>query len=113
MSEKIWYYEKEGQALGPVSKSELILLIAEKKIDEKTLAWKNTMENWKPVAELEELRLEMRPPPLPNTQDPFLPYSLKSKNAIEDKINKNWAPEIDGVSQVRPWLRFFAKMIDY
>lgn len=73
---KEYYYEKNGQKLGPLSKQEL-----KGKISKDSLIWKYGMEDWTKAAQLPELNDLFRnePPPIPG-------YESKNSNQIE-KVN--------------------------
>lgn len=45
-----WYYESQGQQQGPVSEAELDRLLAEGKITNDTLVWREGMTAWTPLA---------------------------------------------------------------
>ncbi|SNR75576.1 DUF4339 domain-containing protein [Lutibacter flavus] len=62
---KAYYYEKEGQKVGPLSKAEL-----KGKVSKDTLVWKDGLENWIVASQLPELKdlFQKEPPPLPSSE---------------------------------------------
>lgn len=140
MSDQVWFYEKDKKAAGPVSEAELWELLNKGKITKSSLVWKEPMEKWLPFSEVPQLRIppKPKPPPMPKPEElseqedsPFTPPSSEEKEEekkdtfeyVEKVVFKS--PDYDGgdtatmdeeyeeVSQVRPWVRFFARMIDY
>lgn len=83
---QIWYYEKDGLLLGPLHGAEIITLIREGGITGDTLIWAEHMEARRPAREVKE----------------FNQYF--SDEAVGSLITD--------AAQVRPWPRFFAKMVD-
>ena len=55
-----WYYLDENrQSVGPMDFVALQELWNEQKIDEHSLVWNDTMENWKKVSDVSELKEEL------------------------------------------------------
>ena len=50
-----WHYSYEGQPFGPVSYSQLLELVAELKIDQQTLVWREGWEDWVSAGQVEGL----------------------------------------------------------
>ena len=138
MTEQIWYYEKDGQPWGPLYRAEIEILIQQKSIKGNTLVWYSSMESWAEAHTIPEFAKYFTegPPPLPQNvrkektvelppeQKAFLPFSTlcpreyRNVESLEDQRNVFMMPfpvmpEIDGVSQIQPWSRFMAKMVDY
>ena len=84
MSEKIWYYEKDGRAEGPVAGDALRALIESGEVKSYTLVWAHPMTDWALAAEIEDLKplFPPSPPPLPQfRQPPPLPCSGGGRGA--------------------------------
>ena len=47
-----WYYAKDGQQLGPVSKEQVESFLADGTISGDSLVWKDGMGDWKPASEI-------------------------------------------------------------
>lgn len=63
-----YYYAANGQQQGPVSMETLKSLFANRTINKDSLVWKQGMDNWKALKEVEELKSFLggnTPPPLP------------------------------------------------
>lgn len=87
-----WWYAEKDKKTGPLEQGELAPLIQSGKIGPRTMLWKEGMESWLPLDEIEELQplKEAVPPPLPPkiSVDP-LTYPMASR-----------------------WPRFFARIFD-
>ncbi len=65
-----YYYAANGQQAGPVTFDALKALFASRTINKDSLVWKQGMDNWAPLKEVEELKAFLggsTPPPLPNS----------------------------------------------
>lgn len=65
--EDIYYIANEGKALGPLPESELLHLIAEKRVCKETYVWQPGMSDWQLAENMPAiLRLvALTPPPIP------------------------------------------------
>ena len=65
-SSKIYYVAIDGRALGPLNDSELMLLIAQKKVNKSTLTWMPGMRGWTAIENVPEVLkvVALTPPPL-------------------------------------------------
>ncbi len=64
-----YFYANNNQQVGPVTIEQLQNLFASRNINKETLIWKQGMDNWKALKEVEELKSFLggnTPPPLPN-----------------------------------------------
>ena len=139
MSAQVWFYEKDKKPSGPVSEEELWELLNTGEITKDSLVWKEPMEKWLPFSQVQELRLPPRPkpPPVPEAEKDSVSEdsSFQPPQAPEDEEKEETyehvekvvfkSPEYEGsdattmddeyeeVSQVRPWVRFLARMTDY
>jgi len=122
-----WYYLVESSRLGPVTVERLRELFSKEKLQRGTLVWKAAMPGWTAAEEVPDFAdvvpedtpaPEVPPSPTePATQSdasaeseaaPSFPELL----AAEGLENSSRSRVIDGVNQVRPWVRYFARMID-
>lgn len=139
---QVWFYEKDQKAAGPVSEAELWELLENGEITKESLVWKEPMEKWLPFSQVPELRIPPRPKPPPIPEPPTIstdtdtsfqppqapepepePEPEETYEHVEKVVFKE--PEYQGgetttmdaeyeeVSQQRPWVRFFARMVDY
>ncbi|PVW15267.1 SPFH domain-containing protein [Marixanthomonas spongiae] len=63
-----YYYASNGQQKGPVGFEQLRALFANRTVNKDTLVWKQGMQNWTPLQEVEELKAFLggnTPPPIP------------------------------------------------
>lgn len=65
-SSKIYYVAIDGNSVGPLNDSELMQLIAQKKINKSTLVWMPGMSCWKAIENVPEVLkvVALIPPPL-------------------------------------------------
>jgi uncharacterized RDD family membrane protein YckC len=139
MSAQVWFYEKDGKPSGPVSEIELWDLLNTGEITKDSLVWKEPMEKWLPFSQVQELRIPPRPkpPPIPEpeevsvSEDPSFKASPEPEKEEKEETYEHVekvvfkTPEYQGgetttidaeyeeVDQVRPWVRFLARMTDY
>ena len=62
----IYYVAIDGRQAGPLSESELMELIREKKVSKDTLAWMPGMPTWQPIEQVPAILklIALTPPPL-------------------------------------------------
>lgn len=136
MTQKLWHYEKDNQAYGPVTEAEILNLIVEGSIKENTLVWSHPMTEWAPASSIDELRIGFppKPPPLPERKtppplpgkekspfepphklapDPFQPPLPTTAPSAAYSGTPPGAASEQPVPQIRPWARFGARMFDY
>ena len=139
MSAQVWFYEKDGKPSGPVSEIELWDLLNTGEITKDSLVWKEPMEKWLPFSQVQELRIPPRPKPppmpvpeeVPVSEDPSFKAPPEPEKEEKEKTYEQVekvvfkTPEYQGgetttidaeyeeVDQVRPWVRFLARMTDY
>ena len=90
---KEWWYSLQGERKGPVSSKELRALIEDGILNSRHLVWKQGLENWLPIAEVDELSDALSAIP------PELPEPPSRENIIELPL-------------AGPWRRFFGRLID-
>ena len=63
----MWFYALRNQQQGPVSESDLKMLLKDRTIDGGTLVWKEGMAQWTPAGQVPALAgiFANVPPPLP------------------------------------------------
>lgn len=87
-----WWYAEKDKKIGPLEQADLARLIQSGKIGPRTMLWKEGMESWLPLDEIEELRALKAavPPPLPpKVSCDLLTYPMATR-----------------------WPRFFARIFD-
>ena len=87
MSDRKWYYEKDGKAEGPVAGDALRALVESGEVKPGTLVWAQPMKEWARADETDELKeyFDVAPPPLPD--------SVRSVAEDEPSVNPFVAPE--------------------
>jgi|GEM_PF-1421243 len=139
MSAQVWFYEKDSKPAGPVTEEELWDLLNSGEITKNSLVWKEPMGKWLPFSKVPELRIPPRPkpPPMPEPEEvlvsdePSVQTPPETEEEEKEETYENVekvvfkTPEYQGaetttvdeyaeeVSQVRPWVRFLARMTDY
>ena len=96
--EREWFYVTEEQEAGPVSEAELTALFEHGRLHEGTPLWTEGLAEWTPARECGDLLpiREMQPSP-----------------AIPTPSAALGAGFVVSGSQVQPWVRYFARFIDY
>jgi TM2 domain-containing membrane protein YozV len=69
----MWYYEQNGNRIGPVDEATMRGLIANRTISIDTLVWTNGMANWTPLQQTQLAAGLPVPPPMPGNP-PAAPY---------------------------------------
>jgi TM2 domain-containing membrane protein YozV len=69
----MWYYEQNGNRIGPVDEPTMRGLIANRTISIDTLVWTNGMANWTPLQQTQLAAGLPVPPPMPGNP-PASPY---------------------------------------
>jgi TM2 domain-containing membrane protein YozV len=62
----MWYYEQNGNRIGPVDEVTMRQLIADRTISIDTLVWTNGMANWTPLQQTQLAAGLPVPPPMPS-----------------------------------------------
>ena len=88
MNESLWYYVKGNKKLGPISESKMQEMFDKGDLVSETLIWSNTLTEWTPASNVQTFHIKSVPIPPP------LPKQEKE------------------VSQIRPWVRFWARHVD-
>ncbi len=115
-----WFYGKGGDPIGPHTPSEMRELFASGDLEARDLVWTEGMENWAEARTLDFLRPgppSSQPPaheetdiprPIETTDEPDLApprRDFSPRAFLRAEVQKEG-------SQVRPWVRYFARMID-
>ena len=70
----MWYYEQNGNRMGPVDEATMRSLIANRTISIDTLVWTNGMANWTPLQQTQLAAGLPVPPPMSQTATISLQY---------------------------------------
>jgi hypothetical protein len=99
-----WYYGDGGQARGPLSHAELILLLARIADPRRVLIWRDGFEDWKAVEDVHEVAQQLFPPP-PLVSAPPPAVRAPIVDAGDAAEFKNVKPELTGIGG---WLGLLA-----
>ncbi len=91
-----WHFNDSGQQRGPVTAEEIRSLLATHKIQPDTLVWSEGMADWKPAGSISEFRIS--------------PYASPTSDPVE---GIDWSGYTPSGSQVRPWVRYWARSFDF
>ncbi len=118
--DEAWFYGKGEDPIGPHTPSEMRGLFASGELEARDLVWTEGMENWVEARTLDFLRSEPPsssapsregthvPPPIEIEEEPAQespPLDFSPGEFLKAEVQKEGA-------QVRPWVRYFARMID-
>lgn len=70
----MWYYEQNGNRIGPVDEATMRQLISDRTISIDTLVWTNGMANWSPLQQTQLAAGLPVPPPMSQTATISLQY---------------------------------------
>ena len=98
MEKAIWFYRKDDQKEGPVTHEELQSLLDRGQIDASTKVWTDSFSNWVPISEIEHFNL--------SSLDEAPTITVEKKVAYARETDQDYV-------RPRPWIRFWARMIDY
>ena len=82
----MWYYENNGNRIGPVDEATMRQLIADRTISIDTMVWTNGMANWTPLQQTQLAAGLPVPPPMSQTATISLQYhSIPSQHHPDAK----------------------------
>lgn len=94
----VWYYKKEDKKQGPVSYETLQEMLDHGEIELSTKIWKATLEEWITISEINHYNFT----------------SLDETPTVEINKQVTYTRETEQtLVRPRPWIRFWARMIDY
>ena len=94
-----WFYVSEGKSVGPVSRVALLRQLEEGELSPETLVWAESLKEWTPARDVR-----------------FLQPSTMVEEPIEvESVEESTLPDVMLPSgpQVRPWVRYWARSIDF
>lgn len=93
---KQWFYSESNEQRGPISEAELQQLLESRVLTPATLVWSEGMRQWSPAGSL--------------TIFAPSPYASPGANPNEQI---DWSGYTPSGSQVRPWIRYWARTVDF
>jgi len=100
-----WYYGDGSRARGPVSRAELIPLLARIADPRRVMIWRDGFEDWKAVEDVHEVAQQLFPPPPPSGSAPPPTVREPVVDAGGAAEFKNVNPELTGIGG---WLGLLA-----
>ncbi|MCB1084546.1 MAG: RDD family protein [Chlamydiia bacterium] len=98
MDKAVWYYKVGEEKTGPVSHQELQSMLDQGKVSGSTQVWTDSFEKWLPISDVEHFNMA----------------TLDETPTIVVEKPVEYARETDDEKvRPRPWVRFWARMIDY
>lgn len=111
---RVWYYVVGDEKRGPLLEEELITLLKSGGLSLETLVWTEGMEEWAQVGATEGLTcLTPTDAPQINTAPPERESPAVEVVVPEIVDDAGAKKKKRAVSQVRPWVRYWARMIDF
>lgn len=98
MTERYWYYVKDGNQEGPVTEGVLREMLQTGALDKETLVWSESLGEWTPASKVSSFHVTATSQPPPMHQ----PLPLQPESDVSEVV-----------PQVRPWVRLWARMFDY
>lgn len=93
---KQWYYSKDDEQQGPVSEDELRRMLDSSQLPQNTLVWTDGQMKWEEAEKLFGLAIS--------------PYAAPSAQNLTDV---NWDGYTPDGPQCRPWVRYWARTLDF
>lgn len=103
MSERMWYYVKENKQKGPILQSTMQEMFDRGVLEAETLIWSESLSEWTPASKVGDFRVRISPSPLPLPK--LDPPPMPSSGTLAEIKRTD-------VAQVRPWVRYWARMLD-
>lgn len=98
MDKAVWYYKIGEEKEGPISHNELQKKLDSGEIERTTKVWTESFQGWVSISDIEHFNMS----------------SLDETPAIAIEKGVGYSRETDQeVVRPRPWIRFWARMIDY
>lgn len=97
-----WFYIKDNQQHGPVTKNDLIQMLVDGTLSLDTMIWSQGMAEWTTARDIKDLiPSDILPPPI-ISPSPI----IKMTSSIDEEAYQPSGP------QIRPWVRYWARMMD-
>lgn len=93
---KQWYYVESGEQRGPLATAEISRLLEHQQLAPDTPVWTEGMEDWTEIRRIPELEVSPYTPP-----------------AVESVAGPSWDGYEATGSQIRPWVRYWARTFDF
>lgn len=94
----------DGKKTGPMSIYEVRELLRKDRINTSTLAWVKGMTKWEPLKEC---------PPFKNSIDIEIAEADRNSIIVNSEERKSFLEPSPNLSKAKPWIRLWAKLIDF
>ena len=84
-----WYFAKDGEQQGPVSREELEQKIRSGELGGSELVWREGLADWQPLEQVEELKMISQPVPAPPIAEGDSPYQAPVNAPASTPANPN------------------------
>ncbi len=98
MDNAVWYYKVGEEKIGPVSHKELQEKLDKGDLDPSTKIWTEDFQDWLPISEVEHFNMA--------SLDEVPTITIEKKVDYSRETDREYV-------RPRPWVRFWARMIDY
>lgn len=98
MDKQVWYYKVGDEKTGPVSHQELQNKLDNGEIPHSTKIWTEEFTDWLPISEVEHFNM--------TTLDEAPTITIEKQGDYSRETDEDYV-------RPRPWVRFWARMIDY
>jgi uncharacterized RDD family membrane protein YckC len=110
-----WYYAEAGQQRGPIPKEDLQSKLGAGTLEPDALVWSEGMTEWTPANSVAGLWVPSPQPALPpqasvSHKAPVSPYAPPAAAPLEEV---DWSGFVPDGPQIRPWVRYFARTLDF
>ena len=98
MDKAVWFYMVGDHKEGPISHNDLQDMLDKGTVDSSTRVWTQSQEDWLPISEVEHFNM--------TTLDETPTIEIQKKGSYSRETDQDHI-------RSRPWVRFWARMIDY
>lgn len=110
-----FYLSINGEKQGPFSMFKVGEMLERDEVDSDTLVWHRDLENWQPISEVQALStiFERHSSPDPSDEPPPVPGQDEKSDAGSPPLPPSKQASVTIAKNVRPFVRFWARMFDY
>ena len=102
---RLCFYLKDGQQYGPIAEDILVQMLKVGSLSPDALVWTKELKHWMTAREVQGLvPADVFPPPIAS------PLPIPKDSRIPPLVETLYQPS---GPQVRPWVRYWARMTDY
>lgn len=98
MDKAVWFYMVGSDKEGPISHNDLQDMLDKREVDPSTRVWTQSQKDWLPISEVENFNMTIL--------DETPTIEIQKKGLYSRETDQDYI-------RSRPWVRFWARMIDY